>query len=713
MELKPDMILRDRYRIIEKLGQGGMGAVYLAWDNTLETRVALKSNFNPAPDSVDQFLREAQLLAALHHQNLPRVTDYFVIGKEQYLVMDYIPGDDLGKRLKEEGTQRVSDVLNWADQLCQALQFMHRQDPPVIHRDIKPANIKLSSEGEAILVDFGIAKSSGVQAQTATGAAGYTPGYAPPEQYGQGRTGPYSDQFSLAATIYALLTRTKPADSIQRVLGKTNLLPIRDLNPAVPENVADAILKALSLQPSDRFESIADFEAALKDPDFRLEDQQRYRITSTVTRKVSTPTQAASQTLQPTLPDLVAGKRKAGFIALGVIGSLVLLGLLVVVLMVFVIPGTPLSLTAGPTSTPTVERHTRIPPTLPPTPTLTLTVPQTVDASPTTQPTATETRAPSLTPTVEVLGQTGVIAFVSDRGDGETQQIWTMRVYRDPQGDFQTDDYQQLTFNDGDKDNPVWSPDGSKIVYAAPGFEGNGLDIWVMNADGSDQVNITNFPGDEFDPAWAPDGSVIAFTHHFRNAGTTPVYAVVWIKPDGTERKKISSDLIEWSPEFSPDMKWLLFIISAQSHIYFNYRGAYNDFTTPEPFDQQCNEAAGCAAGQEAFGRFGVVEDPAWASSGNQFAYTRQDSTTRSNIVLVTYKNVLKNGVIGPTLYVLTDTNQESDPAWSADSRWIAFTSSRDNGDFEIYLMNTTGRIQVNLTQREGIDKSPSWKPAP
>ena len=171
MDLQPEMILHDRYRIIEKLGQGGMGAVYLAWDQTLETNVAVKSNFNPAPESVSQFLKEAQLLAKLKHQNLPRVTDYFVIDKEQYLVMDYVPGDDLGKRLKEEGAQKLEDVLRWSAQLSSALAYMHSQNPPVFHRDIKPANIKLSQEGEAILVDFGIAKVDSVQAQTATGAA--------------------------------------------------------------------------------------------------------------------------------------------------------------------------------------------------------------------------------------------------------------------------------------------------------------------------------------------------------------------------------------------------------------------------------------------------------------------------------------------------------------------------------------------------------------
>jgi len=238
MDLLPDTILDERYRIIEKLGQGGMGAVYLAWDQRLEIRVAVKVNFNPAPQGRGQFLKEAQLLASLHHPNLPRVTDYFIIEKEQFLVMDYIPGDDLGSYLTREGAQKLENVMFWADQLCDALNYMHNQDPPVTHRDIKPANIKLTPAGNAILVDFGIAKADQVQALTSTGASGYTPGYAPPEQYGGARTGPFSDQFSLAATLYALLSGDKPADSIQRVLGKEELIPLHNLNPRTPLNIS-------------------------------------------------------------------------------------------------------------------------------------------------------------------------------------------------------------------------------------------------------------------------------------------------------------------------------------------------------------------------------------------------------------------------------------------------------------------------------------------
>ncbi|MEI8132788.1 MAG: serine/threonine-protein kinase, partial [Leptolinea sp.] len=161
-----------------------MGAVYLAFDNTLEHEVAVKSNLNPSESATAQFLREARLLAKLRHPNLPRVNDHFVEQDQQFLVMDYIPGDDLGKLLEKQNRLPLETVINFARQLGDALTYLHNQDPQVIHRDIKPANIKLMTADQVILVDFGIAKATSAAQVTSTGATGYTPGYAPPEQYG-------------------------------------------------------------------------------------------------------------------------------------------------------------------------------------------------------------------------------------------------------------------------------------------------------------------------------------------------------------------------------------------------------------------------------------------------------------------------------------------------------------------------------------------------
>mgnify|MGYP001560594111 CR=1 FL=1 len=166
--------------------------------------------------------REATLLASLRHPNLPRVTDHFVIGGQgQYLVMDFVPGEDLKQRLeKNGGPLPEADVTGWAQEILDALNYLHTLQPPVVHRDIKPGNIKITPEGRAVLVDFGLAKVHDLKQTTTVGAKALTPGFAPPEQYGVGRTDPRTDIYSLAATLYNLLTNQIPADSLERAIGK-------------------------------------------------------------------------------------------------------------------------------------------------------------------------------------------------------------------------------------------------------------------------------------------------------------------------------------------------------------------------------------------------------------------------------------------------------------------------------------------------------------
>ena len=184
--LSPETILQGRYRIIRQLGQGGMGAVYEAIDERLDTVVALKETLFTEERLRKQFEREARLLARLHHQALPRVSDHFNEGDGQFLVMQYVAGDDLSAMLvQRDGPFPQEEVLRWADQLCDALDYLHTQDPEIIHRDIKPQNLKLTARGQIVLLDFGLAKGYAGQASVVTTSAsifGYTPNYAPLEQ---------------------------------------------------------------------------------------------------------------------------------------------------------------------------------------------------------------------------------------------------------------------------------------------------------------------------------------------------------------------------------------------------------------------------------------------------------------------------------------------------------------------------------------------------
>jgi len=248
-----DSLCQGRYEVQRLLAQGGMGNVYLAEDTRFGNRVALKENLDATPEAQRQFQFEAKVLATLRHPCLPRVFDHFTepSGK-QYLVMDFIEGDDLQELLDKRGPLPENQVLEWMREVCSALQYMHEQQPhPVIHRDIKPANIKLKPDGQVMLVDFGIAKAHMPGKKTVAGARGVTPGYSPPEQYGIG-TDARSDIYALGATMYHLLTGQVPEESIM-VSPTKPLVPPRQLNPTISPGMEQIILKAMALKADQRY----------------------------------------------------------------------------------------------------------------------------------------------------------------------------------------------------------------------------------------------------------------------------------------------------------------------------------------------------------------------------------------------------------------------------------------------------------------------------
>jgi serine/threonine protein kinase len=261
--LPPDTVLVDRYQIIRPLGRGGMGTLYLARDLRFERRyVALKENAESSPAAQEQFRLEAELLATLRHPHLPTVTDHF-IDNRQFLVMDYVEGENLEETVEREGPLPEGRVLNWADQVLDALIYLHTQSPPIIHRDVKPANIRITPEGEAALVDFGVAKYMVPGRATATVARAGSPGYAPIEQY-SGGTDTRSDLYSLGATLYLALTGHHPPESPAMVSRQKTLPLPRRLNPAISACTEAVILRAMRTNPEKRFQSAAEMRAALQ-----------------------------------------------------------------------------------------------------------------------------------------------------------------------------------------------------------------------------------------------------------------------------------------------------------------------------------------------------------------------------------------------------------------------------------------------------------------
>jgi len=265
MPHNPGDLIRNRYRVIRQLGQGGFANVYRAEDLAYNNICALKENLDNWEDSQRQFEREAKILANLHHPNLPRVVDYFILPSEgQYLVMEYVEGYDLQEILTRVNQPLYEKkVLGWIDQVCDALIYLHAQMPPIIHRDIKPANIKITPSDRAMLVDFGVAKAYDPNTKTTMAARAVTPGYSPIEQYGHGTTDARTDQYALAATLYILLTNKRPPESIERVTGE-RLIPPREINPDISPHVEQAILRAMELLAAHRHDTMADMRKALK-----------------------------------------------------------------------------------------------------------------------------------------------------------------------------------------------------------------------------------------------------------------------------------------------------------------------------------------------------------------------------------------------------------------------------------------------------------------
>ena len=666
--MEPGSLLHERYRIEGMLGKGGMGAVYVAYDQTLQLRVAVKENLSVSSDSERQFHREASLLASLRHPNLPRVTDHFILEGRQYLVMDFIEGEDLHSRSQRQPST-VDEVLRWADALCDALTYLHTRQPPIIHRDIKPANVKLQPDGTPVLVDFGLAKVFD-QSQTSTGARGLTPGYSPPEQYGGARTDARTDQYALSATLYSLLTGRPPTDSIERMLDKVELRSARALNPGVPPHVDIALARALSIEQAARFPDVSLFREALHG-----------RLDAATVRAAPATVIARPRRPFPWIP-VVAGA--AVVLALIGGGGALLIG------------GTLLGLGRSPTSTPE-------PPVVVVLPTATEALPPTASPLPPASPTLAASDTPAATPTspAPLLGGGGAIAFVSDREDGRTLQIWAMN----PDGSQP----RQLTFGPGDKAQPRWSPDGQRLLFVAPGGTdsfGNklGSDIWVMNLDGTGIINATASEGDDTDPAWAPDGLRIAFASTRSNNLRQVFVADLACAPApgtcslGKPRNYSYSpefNAVEYAPAWAPDGTRLGVVASingAPGRIYFHpgALAAEGIAPTPSVFDRS-DKIIG--ADHLDWSPDGVFLTFTWKQPGSNEIYIVPASDPKR-------------------WQKLTNSAGNKEPAFSPDGSFIVFTSTRDQNP-EIYLMPVGGGNEANLTQSStSRDMQPDWQPS-
>lgn len=256
-------VIDGKYEILKLIGKGGMSEVYLAMDKNLNKQWAVKEikrinkNKNNAV-IVQSAIAEANMMKKLDHPCLPRIVD--IINREDviYVVMDYIEGEPLSKVLERYGAQPQDIVIEWAEDLCGVLDYLHTQNPPIIYRDMKPANIMLQPNGNIKLIDFGIAREYKEQNLEDTVSLG-TKGYAAPEQFGgKGQTDRRTDIYCLGVTLYHLLTGKNPCEPPYEIY------PIRYWNPELSSGLESIILKCTQLNPSERYDSCAELLYALR-----------------------------------------------------------------------------------------------------------------------------------------------------------------------------------------------------------------------------------------------------------------------------------------------------------------------------------------------------------------------------------------------------------------------------------------------------------------
>lgn len=743
MPLSPGQVVLQRYRVDRLLGQGGFGAVYRVWDINLERTCALKENLELSGETARQFGREARLLANLSHPNLPRVTDHFKIQDQgQYLVMDFIEGEDLEQRLARTGRPLdLEEVINWFNQVCDALTYLHRHDPPIIHRDIKPANIRITPNGRAVLVDFGIAKLYQPQMRTTIGARAVTPGYSPPEQYGRGFTDERSDVYALGATVYTLLTASMPPDSVDQLTGSAPPpRPIHESNPAVAPRISLAVAQAMSVSREERFSTVDAFRNSLADASASMATKGKPSVERTILIEPKRQEASAAtgdrneiSSVVPSAPVIVpiskpkskpSRKFQVNPLILISIGALVIafIGLTAAIFILYINqpdadPTPTLFGIAGDLGAATVT---------PMQPQASATFTPTLLPSPTEISAPTPSQAPGIPPVqgaVRASFPTARLAFVSDHGDSGYDQIYILS--------FEPGEYWFLpeignlfTLDEPDQNRAVsdlilvpmgssydmaWWPEwceGDRRIL----FEGqNSVDSSFQTIYIADfNAGIVTRP---FPLAW--DGiAKIGVPRCANHTNTVIVSALNQVRSTDWQLYRFTIDQPD-EPEpigdgfpfsgfarWSGDDRWFVFMHSQNGLPFVLYQmawdqpGVFNRLPVPDNITTA------------RFPSVSPVDDRlvyACPAAGVWGLCIQRIDGSGFKLLLdrLAPMDIPKRGV-KPAVSAIT-------PAWSPDGHWIAFSAYQEER-WDIYLLNVDLNIQYNLTRDLiGNQFQPAW----
>jgi eukaryotic-like serine/threonine-protein kinase len=648
MTLEIGASLHNRYSIIEVLASGGMGTVYRAKDESLGIEVAIKE-FLPGKISIEHQRRNTALIAGLNHPAIPRVTDTFATdGGSQFLVMDYVPGEDLRTRVEKKGPLPAGTAISIIFAIGSALQFLHKQNPPVIHQDVKPGNIRITPDGKAILVDFDLATTL-VETRTGstTNEQGLTPGFAAPEQYNRMAL-PASDQYGLAATLFYLLTGVMLPDAITRASGNSDLP--EQAASRIPIDIQTCMKKSLQINPPDRYTDVQSFVDALS----------AIVRTSPDLSSISTRTQRISRK---------KSLNRWGAAAIGFGSALLILSIAGWFLLQQSSQATKPSEAAARISPVAITEAPLQSQTLP-----AAAVPATVPV--TALPVTADRNKPT-----PLGGLSGTYAYVSEKTG--VPQIYL--------GSTTSANSKQLTNVAEGACQPAWSPDGDRLAFISPcltkseltgkpePYSGSGLFLLAIN-DGQ-VIPIPSQPGGDFEPAWSPDGSMIAYTSIRSN------FPQIFVFDIATEKTTQLTNTTGGNrqPAWSPDGKKLAF--SSYRKGSWQIWITDTDGTNPVAWSIQINGAAFSAD---------------WSPDGTSMVYSQTNSlrlVSKSTVDLASPESILNPRLTGA-----------ANPDISPDGRWILF-DSKLGGNYQVYRISSNGSGVESLTPGDEISYHPAWKP--